>query len=125
MAETHPSITAAGVDHVRLSYLYLDAGDLDGYASLLHEDVHLVLPGSPTGRSRDDAMRLAGERPRPHGTHGLFKVIADGDCVVAVGRYNPASPNDTPGHDFADVFTLSDNALLMSQRRFRCEPPAD
>ncbi|MFD9700041.1 nuclear transport factor 2 family protein [Lentzea sp. NPDC059081] len=110
---------AAGVDHVRLSYLYLDAGDLDAYASLLHEDMQVRHPGAPTVHGREAALRLAG----PRGTHELFKVVAEGYCVVAVGHYSP--PGDAVVHefDFADFFTLSDDSLLLSRRRFYYLPP--
>ncbi|HEX7306434.1 nuclear transport factor 2 family protein [Lentzea sp.] len=123
---TSPSAAtlAAGVDHVRLSYLYLDAGDLDAYASLLHEDMQVRHPGAPTGHGREAALRLAGTR----GTHELFKVIAEGHCVVAVGHYSPpgtAPPHDGGEFDFADFFTLSDDSLLLSRRRFYYLPPPD
>lgn len=108
---------AAGVDHVKLSYVYLDAGDRDGYASLLHHDVQVRQPGEPTGRGRHEALSLSGAR----GRHELFKVIGQGDCVVAVGRYSslPGARRPEPREfDFADFFTLSDDALLLSRRRF-------
>ncbi|MFD5826759.1 nuclear transport factor 2 family protein [Lentzea sp. NPDC060358] len=110
---------AAGVDHVRLSYLYLDAGDLDAYASLLHEDVQVRQPGTPTGHGRDAAVRLAGTR----GSHELFKVVAEGHCVVAVGHYSPPAAGVVREFDFADFFTLSDDSLLLSRRRFYYLPP--
>ncbi|HUQ58544.1 nuclear transport factor 2 family protein [Lentzea sp.] len=111
---------AAGVDHVRLSYLYLDAGDLDAYASLLHEDMQVRQADAPTGRGREAAVRLA----RTRGRHELFKVIAEGHCVVAVGHYRPPG-HDTREFDFADFFTLSDDSLLLSRRRFYYLPPPD
>jgi hypothetical protein len=43
--------------------------------------------------------------------------------VVAVGRYIP--PDATPDVEFADVFVLSDDGLLLSQRRFRFLPGVD
>jgi ketosteroid isomerase-like protein len=120
---TPPSaaVLAAGVDHVRLSYAYLDEGDLDAYASLLHEDMQVRTPGGPPGRGRDDALRLA---VTTRGTHELFKVIGDGHCVVAVGRYT-APRHELGEFDFADFFTLSDDSLLLSRRRFYYLPPPD
>lgn len=121
----HPPPSAAtlsaGVDHVRLSYLYLDEGDLDAYASLLHEDVQVRTPGLPACHNRADAVRLASTTG---GTHELFKVIGEGHCVVAVGHYSPpgAAPRE---FDFADFFTLSEDSLLLSRRRFYYLPPPD
>ncbi|GAA4430650.1 nuclear transport factor 2 family protein [Actinokineospora soli] len=90
--------TAAGVDHVRLSYLYLDEDDPDAFASLLHADVRIDRPDCRGGR------------------HALDKVIADGDCVAVVGRYSCRSGGqDMP---FADVFTLSAEGLLLGCRRY-------
>ncbi|HWO58789.1 MAG TPA: nuclear transport factor 2 family protein [Umezawaea sp.] len=113
---------AAGVDHVRLSYFYQDAGDLDAYASLLHEDVQLNQPGNSTGHGRAEAVKLLDVA----GRHELYKVVAEGDCVVAVGRYSsPTAPrrHGLAEFDFADFFTLSDDALLLSRRRFYYLPP--
>jgi hypothetical protein len=114
---------AAGVDHVRLSYLYQDEGDLDAYASLLHEDMQVRAPDAPACHGRAAALRLA---RTTRGTHELFKVIGDGYCVVAVGHYSPpgTAPRHEPhGFDFADFFTLSDDSLLLSRRRFYYLPP--
>ena len=90
--------TAAGVDHVRLSYLYLDDDDPDAYASLLHADVRMDRPDCRGGR------------------HALDRVIAEGDCVAVVGRYR--SRSGAPDLRFADVFTLSAEGLLLGCRRF-------
>jgi len=90
--------TAAGVDHVRLAYDYIEKGDADGYASLL--DAHAQVRGVGAGT-------------RSH--HELYKIIATGDSVVVTGRYSAPSAE----FDFADVFTLSDVGLLLSHRRFR------
>lgn len=112
---------AAGVDHVRLSYLYLDEGDLDAYASLLHEDVQVRTPGAPACHGRADAVRLA---ITTRGRHELFKVIGEGYCVVAVGHYSPSGAVSRE-FDFADFFTLSDDSLLLSRRRFYYLQPPD
>lgn len=89
--------TAAGVDHVRLSYLYLDDDDPDAYASLLHAD-------------------MRGDRPDCRGgRHALHRVIADGNAVAAVGSFT----DRTGGcRFFVDVFTLSAEGLLLAVRRF-------
>lgn len=90
-------VTDSGVDHVRLAYDYLDAGDLDGYGSLL------------------DAGALGAEleRPRPSGArHLISRIVADGDCVVVVGRLAPQQ------REFVDVFTLSAQGMLRSCHRY-------
>ncbi|WP_117212762.1 nuclear transport factor 2 family protein [Allorhizocola rhizosphaerae] len=107
------AITAAGIDHVRLSYEYLDAGDIDGYASLLDEHVQVKRPDAPHGHGRAEVLRLHANIATPACKHEIYKIIADGDCVAAVGRFT--------GHieaEFVDVFTLSDEGLLAGYRRF-------
>ncbi|MER7763764.1 nuclear transport factor 2 family protein [Streptomyces sp. NPDC097619] len=90
-------VTDSGVDHVRLAYDYLDAGDLDGYGSLL------------------DAGALGAELegPRPPGArHLITRIVADGDCVVAMGLLAPQQ------REFVDVFTLSAEGMLRGCRRY-------
>ncbi|MEW1549580.1 nuclear transport factor 2 family protein [Streptomyces tsukubensis] len=86
-------ITDSGVDHVRLAYHYLDNGDVDGYLSLLDEDTR---PEAPALGCR----------------HDIDRIVASGDCVVAIGRVSPQQV------DFVDVFTLSDDGMLRSRRRY-------
>ncbi len=105
------AVTAVGVDHVRLLYAYLDAGELDGYASLTDEDVELRGLGSRDTDNRDDAVSMF--RSWPPGTHDLRTVQPTDDGVTVVGRYTGA----TATVDFADVFTLSDCGLIRSHRR--------
>jgi len=107
--------TAAGLDHVRLSYEYLDAGEMDAYSSVLDEDMRVDGVGAGPAHGRADAVRAACGLAGPVGRHELHRVIGSGSCVVAIGRYRSASADV----EFADVFTLSDRALLLSQRRFR------
>jgi len=112
------SLADAGADHVRMAYHYVDAGDFDSYGSLLHEDVQVRgLAGRPA-HGRADAMQLA--RGTRKGRHELYKLIADGDSVVAVGRHRSAGPAAV---EFADVFTLADNGLLLCHRRFVAPEP--
>ncbi|SDO45753.1 nuclear transport factor 2 family protein [Lentzea jiangxiensis] len=118
--------TAAGVDHVRLSYHYLDTGDLDGYASLLHEDMQLKRCDAPLGHGRDHTVRLLSASAALRGRHHLHKVVVDKDTVVVVGRYTPPAGAEcrTPS-EFADVVTLSDEGLLLCSRRFYyLDPPS-
>ncbi|MGX7827907.1 hypothetical protein ACTG9Q_22745 [Actinokineospora sp. 24-640] len=89
--------TAAGVDHVRLSYLYLDDDDSDAYASLVHAD-------------------MLGDRPDCRGgRHDLHRLIADGDGVAVVGSFTGRTGRC---QSFVDVFTLSPEGLLLAVRRF-------
>lgn len=116
--------TAAGADHVRLSYEYLDAGEFDAYGSLLHEDVQVWGLGDLPAHGRAAAVARA-RAAGPPGHHQVHRVVAGGDCVVAIGRYVvPATTTAPADVEFADVFTLSDDALLLGQRRFRyrCDP---
>ncbi|MFI5761710.1 nuclear transport factor 2 family protein [Streptomyces sp. NPDC051563] len=98
-----PVITDSGVDHVRLAYHYLDSGDLDGYGSLLH------------------AGSLGAELEAPGGAgarHHITRIVAEGDCVVAMGRLAPQQ------RDFVDVFTLSDEGMLRACRRYYSARPS-
>ncbi|OLF06973.1 hypothetical protein BLA60_29380 [Actinophytocola xinjiangensis] len=105
------ALMAAGVDHVRLLYAYLDAGELDAYASLVHEHTELRGVGPRDADGREDAVRVL--RALPPGAHDL-RTIEPGDRTVTVtGQYT--TPNGTVG--FADVFTLSDCGLIHSHHR--------
>lgn len=109
-------VTAAGIDHVRLSYLYLDRGDIDGYLSLLHADVSVRLPGyvEIRGRERVGAFQARPERGRVD--HLIHNVIGSGDQVAAEGRYVLRGTGE--GVDFTEVFLLSEEGLLRSQKRY-------
>ncbi|RSS80283.1 nuclear transport factor 2 family protein [Streptomyces sp. WAC06614] len=100
-------VTDSGADHVRLAYHYLDTGDRDGYGSLLDTDVDAAALGPDLAR------------PRPPGSrHLITRIVADGDCVVAMGRLAPQQ------HDFVDVFTLSAEGMLRTCRRYYGAGPA-
>ncbi|MCI4066963.1 nuclear transport factor 2 family protein [Micromonospora sp. R77] len=114
--------TAAGVDHVRLSYHYLDTGDIDGYASLLDEHVQVRRPDLAQGRGRAEVLRIHAQVAGPPARHQIFKVIADGDGVAVTGRYTGASSRSDL--DFVDVFTLTDEGMLLGYRRFYFVAPA-
>lgn len=116
MAAHFPSseLTKAGADHVRLAYHYLDLGDFDAYASLLHEDVQVRGVADHPAHGRSDAALQARAQRDPGAHHELYKLIADGDSIVAVGGYHQG---EAP-LEFADVFTLADNGLLLSHRRY-------
>ncbi|MEU8466143.1 nuclear transport factor 2 family protein [Streptomyces sp. NPDC029003] len=96
-------ITDSGVDHVRLAYHYLDTGDLDGYGSLLHA-------GTALGADLE-CPAATGAR------HHITRIVAEGDCVIAMGRLAPQQ------HEFVDVFTLSPEGMLRDCRRYYPAPP--
>jgi ketosteroid isomerase-like protein len=120
-------VTAAAVDHVRLSYLYLDEGNLDAFASLLDDDVQVKRPDAPEAHGRAEVLDLMATLSGPPGRHELHKVIASGDCVAAMGHF--VGPTTTPypderlDIDFVDVFTISDKGLLLGKRRYYYTAP--
>jgi hypothetical protein len=95
-------VTESGVDHVRLAYDYLDSGDVDGYGSLLDADAL----GTDLEQSRPPGIR-----------HLINRIVADGDCVVVMGRLAPQH------REFVDVFTLSPEGMLRSCRRYYADVP--
>lgn len=111
---TRSPLAAAAVDHVLLSYHYLDEGDLDGYGSLLAEDARLIRPGLPSAVGRTRVLAVLARVAGPPGRHRLHRVIAHDDYVVAEGKL------DDGGHgiDFVDVVTFSADGLLRGQRRY-------
>jgi hypothetical protein len=116
------AVTAAAVDHVLLSYLYLDEGDLDGYGSLLADDVRMTRPDLPCVVGRDSVVAQMAGIAGPPGRHRLYRVIANGDCVAAEGRCTgPAALRLADGFrdvDFVDIVTFSADGLLLGQRRY-------
>jgi ketosteroid isomerase-like protein len=118
---TSAAVTAAGLDHVRLSYHYLDSGDIDGFGSLLDDDVQVTRPDTPQGFGRAEVLRMHSEIAGTSARHHIYKMVANGDCVAVMGRFTR-----TPGAsdvEFADFFTLSDEGMLMGYRRFYFAPP--
>jgi hypothetical protein len=107
-------VAAFGVDHVRLSYEYLDSGDADGYASLLDPGAVLDEPGRAPVRGRGAVAAL--RRERGYGEHDVHDVFAADGRVAAVGRFRGV--NSAEDVDFADIFTLSEHGLLVRQRCF-------
>lgn len=114
------AVTSIGVDHVRLSYDYLDAGNLDAYGSLLDDNVHVRRPDAAQSRGRAQVQRLHAEVTGPPGRHLLEQIIADGDSIVVTGRFvrPPTPPAELVDVEFVDVFTLSDFGLLLGYRRY-------
>jgi ketosteroid isomerase-like protein len=106
---------ACGMDHVRLSYHYLDIGDIDGYGSLFTADAVLHVPGIPPvrGRRAIEGFRAA----RPIRRHTLHSVTVTHGEVVVVGHIAVPSPNGgSTNAAFVDIFTLSDYGLLRAQK---------
>jgi hypothetical protein len=116
------ALTAAGITHAMLTYRYRDAGDLDGYGSLLDEGVEVAEPGAPRCRGRGEVLRSEAGAAGRRGRHRLRRVVAEGDTIVVVGRLSApdgGTAEDGPeGVDFVDVFTLSDAALILDCRRY-------
>lgn len=115
------SVTAAGIDHVRLSYHYLDSGDIDGYGSLLDDDTQLRWPEAPVGRGQAQVLGLQKSLAGPPSMHEIRKVIAFGDTVVAIRRYTPPAPGSrgkAATVEFADFFTLNDKGMLLTHHRY-------
>lgn len=116
------TITDVAVHHLLLSYLYLDEGDLDGYASLLADGARVRRPDLPRTEGREAVMRQMAKIADPLSHHRLYRVIASGDCVAAEGRCTgPPAVRLANGYrdvDFADIVTVSANGLLLYQRRY-------
>ncbi|MFD5769633.1 nuclear transport factor 2 family protein [Streptomyces sp. NPDC127049] len=110
-------VTAAGLDHVRLVYDYLDRGDLDGCGSLLHDAMVLELPGQQAARGRTDALRAHVLHALPGARHVVDRVVAQNRTVIATGRrVTPGSA--TADQRFVDVFTIADDGLLRTCVRY-------
>jgi ketosteroid isomerase-like protein len=113
-------VTAAGVDHVRLSYHYLDNGDLDAYGSLLDENAQLSRPDGPPGHGREQILEHQAELAWSAAEHHIYKIIAAGDAVAVMGRVRAGRARDV---EFADFFTLTDKGLLLTCRRYYFAAP--
>ncbi|GAA2669815.1 MULTISPECIES: nuclear transport factor 2 family protein [Actinosynnema] len=107
-------VTAAGVDHVRLSYLYADEGDVEGLESLLHLNPQVEAPPMAVQGDRPEVLQVLAPVGGTPGRHLLLRVIAEGDCVAAVGRLTTARAEV----EFADIFTIGPDGLLAGCRRF-------
>lgn len=110
-------VTAAGTDHVRLVYDYLDAGDLDACASLLHDRVELELPGVPTARGRAAVLRAHRDHTGPRTRHEIDRVVAHDRSIVAAGRRITPGPEDTCLR-FVDLFRIADDGMVESCTRY-------
>lgn len=109
-------VTAVGIDHVCLSYHYLDQGNVDSYLSLLHADVSLYLPSEQAIHGREQIGEFLANLEQRAGEHLIHNVIGSGDLVVADGRY--VSHRTGKSVDFTEIFRLSEEGLLRSQKRY-------
>ena len=113
-------VAGVGVEHVRLSYDYLDRGDIDGFGSLLAPEAVLLRPGGHVVRGRADIERwLASRVPGTSGNSTVSVVFATDDNVIAIGHHTGL---DADGHvrdvEFTDVFTIAPNGLLRTLKRY-------
>jgi hypothetical protein len=115
------SVTAAGVDHVRLWYHYLDIGDVDASGSLLDDYAQVWRPDAPPGHGRAQVLDRHFEPTAAMADHHIYKLIAVQDSVAVTGRCS--SPRSAPSaerrqFEFADFFTITDRGLLLTCRRY-------
>ncbi|WP_069169916.1 nuclear transport factor 2 family protein [Streptomyces griseus] len=110
-------VTAAGADHVRLVYDYLDAGDLDACASLLHDHVELELPGVPTVRGRTAVLRAHRDHTGSHTRHEIDRVVARDRSIVAAGR-RITSGTEVTTLRFVDFFRIAGDGMVESCTRY-------
>jgi ketosteroid isomerase-like protein len=113
-------VAGVGVEHVRLSYDYLDRGDIDGFGSLLAPDAVLLRPGGRAVRGRAAIERwLASSAAGTPGTSTVFAVFATAGNVIAVGHH---TGHDADGHlrdvEFTDIFTIAPDGLLRTLKRY-------
>jgi hypothetical protein len=109
-------VTAVGIDHVCLSYYYLDQWDIDNYLSLLHADMSLYLPSRQEIHGRKQIGAFQAQSGRDAGEYLIHEVIGSGDRVVVEGCY--VSRKTGKGVDFTEIFRLSEEGLLRSQKRY-------
>jgi ketosteroid isomerase-like protein len=112
------AISLVARDHVRLSYEYLDRGDLDGYLSLLAPDIELRRPGRVPVRGRADAERA----DPPRGRHRLRAVFSVGQQVAATGHFT-GEHGRRLDVEFADIFAVTPDGLLVAQSTYYFTPP--
>lgn len=113
----HSTRTGIGIDHIRLSYHYLDTGAMEEYGSLLAETAQLRHPGAPAAHGREQVLRFQAATLAGVGRHTLSRVFGEGDNVSVIGSYTPLD-GSAEDMDFVDLFALSDEALILEQRRF-------
>lgn len=117
-------MTSVAMDHVRLSYCYLDDGDVDGYCSLFAEQAVLRQPGTTPVTGRAELERVERARQANYSVrHSIYQVFTAGRRrVAAIGRRRQLrAPYQADVH-FVDVFTVADNGLLIDRTTFLFSP---
>jgi len=71
-----------GIDHVRLSYHYLDTGDIEAYGSLLDEHALMFQPNGAPGHGRAEILEQQASLTGPPVKHQIYKIIAADDAVA-------------------------------------------
>src|SRR5207249_9036866 len=80
-------LTSVGMDHVRLSYCYLDDGDLDAYCSLFAEQAVLRQPGRRPVTGRRELERVERARAATRSVfHSIVEVFVSVPRFAAIGR---------------------------------------
>ena len=69
-------VTTVGIEHIRLSYEYLDRRDLDGYGSLFDDEAELCSPVAGVVRGRAGIESYQAERAVDGGRHVLDEVFS-------------------------------------------------
>jgi hypothetical protein len=113
-------VARVGVEHVRLSYEYLDRHDIDGYGSLFDADAVLRSPVAGVVRGRAEIESYQAKRPTDAGRHVLDGVFGSAGRVFVVGRLTG------PGRqvEFLDLFTLTEHGMLLSQKSYFFAAPS-
>ncbi|MCI4066266.1 hypothetical protein MRQ36_28430 [Micromonospora sp. R77] len=102
---------AAAVDHVRLCYVYLDTGDLDGYASLFEAGTPPM--GSGGGAAVPEMLAwLLRSGSSVH--HAVIDVFGSDRRLAAVYRLTVGGET----YDLVDIFRVSDHALFVDRQCF-------
>ena len=105
---------SAPVEHVYLSYAYLNARDYDAFASLLEDDVTVSVPGEVIAKGR--AAVISTERGR-RVSYSLEDLWAGQGRIVATGVFYQQA-DSVQGVDFADIFTVSSRGLIASRKTY-------
>ncbi|MFF5205253.1 nuclear transport factor 2 family protein [Streptosporangium sp. NPDC000396] len=113
-------LASVAANHARLSYEYLNSGDVDAYVSLFEEDAVLRRP-ELTVYGRDKLERYHQQQVGLH-HHSVTTVITSGsgEHVVVIG--NTMGSNAGEQVSFADVFTVSSCGLFTSLQVFYFTP---
>lgn len=121
---TSTAATAAGADHVRLLYHYLDICDIDGCGSLLDAAVRVYRPGVPVGRGCTEVLASGILEAGSTRHYEIDQLVASDDSVVALGRLRPRSGDHHAEQKFADHFTISANGMILSSHRYYFAVPS-